>query len=76
MMRTDYFYLGPFCLLVDTYAEPGIKLGFHIGLAPPCIDLYFGWWLFSLMSKPHGQECQGYEQEQAEIEELLNGDTS
>ncbi len=74
MTRTDYLYFGPFCLLVDTYIEPGAKIGIHISLAPPCIDLYFGWWLFSLTSREHGLECQGYELEQAEIEEVLNGD--
>lgn len=69
--RTDYLYFGPLCVLVDTYIEPGLKLGLHIGLKPPCIDLYAGWWMISITSREHGLECQGYEKEQAEIEEAL-----
>jgi len=71
MEHTSYAYAGPVCLVVDTYVEPGLKAGFHVSFAPPCIDLYFGWWMVSLTSRAHGKECQGFEDEQREIGELL-----
>ena len=67
MIRTDYLYFGPLCLLVDTDIGWKVKLGAYASLSPPCLDLYVWWWLFSFTSAAHGRECQGYEDEQREI---------